>query len=376
MSRSVVFNGRFLAQVPTGIQRYAAETLRALDALLDEQPACRAHLRCRLAVPEGAAPLPLRHVARVVVPGGRSHLWEQVALAWHARGDYLVNFNYSGPLLKRRQLVTVHDAMVCAMPQTYTRRYRLVHQALVGVLGRTAADLMTVSEFSRRELRLHFGLTRPDIVVGREGGAHAVRAADDAAVLAQHGLAPGRYILCVGSVKPSKNLALLGRAMQQLPDYPWPVAVAGPRDIGIFRRTAVDESRLRWLGFVPDDALAALYRQAAWFVFPSLYEGFGLPAVEAMANGCPVLAARAASIPEVCGDAALYFDPHDPAELVQLLQRVQREPALRPAVLAAGRDRLAVHSWEANARILLGLLMQRLAPHAAATCLSPSAQTA
>lgn len=364
MPQAVVFNGRFLAQVQTGVQRYAAETLKALDALLHEQPACRAALSCRLAVPPGAGELPLRHIPRVEVRGGSGHAWEQAALAWHARGEYLVNFNYSAPLLKRRQLVTVHDATVRAMPQAFQPAYRMVHNTLVSVLGRTANDLMTVSEFSRRELASRFGLTRQDILVGHEGGEHAVLPADDRAVLARHGLDSGGFILGVGSLKLNKNFALIGQAMQALPDYPLPVAVAGARDASIFQGAPVGSDRFRFLGFVPDDDLAALYRHAAWFVFPSWYEGFGLPAVEAMANGCPVLAARAGSIPEVCGDAALYFDPGRPDELAALLRRVLDEPALRPTLQAAGRRQLTRHTWRANARVLLGRLLQRVAPQA------------
>lgn len=358
---AVIFNGRFLTQVQTGVQRYAVETLKALDALLDAQPASRAALRCCLAVPEGAPELPLQHIERRVVRGGQGHLWEQAALAWHARGSYLVNFNYSAPLLKRHQLVTVHDATVRAMPEAFTPAFRWVHNVLVGVLGRTARDLMTVSEFSRHELRSRFGLQRPDILVGREGGSHAVLAADDVAVLERHGLESGRFILGVGSVKPNKNFQLLGQAMQLLGDYPMPVAVAGARDIGIFQGQDAPQDAFRFLGFVPDADLAALYRHAAWFVFPSLYEGFGLPAVEAMANGCPVLAARAASIPEVCGDAALYFDPHEPQDLAALLQRVLNDDNLRAQLQQAGRARLAVHTWEANASLLLDRLMHRVA---------------
>ncbi len=133
--------------------------------------------------------------------------------------------------------------------------------------------------------------------------------------------------------------------MRQLPDYPWPVAIAGAKDIGIFQDAAALPDGFRFLGFVPDDDLAALYRHAAWFVFPSLYEGFGLPAVEAMANGCPVLAARAASIPEVCGDAALYFDPLDPASLADALRTAAADPGLRGRLVAAGRERLARYNW-------------------------------
>ncbi len=367
MLQRVVLNGRFLTQVQTGVQRYAAETLRALDGLLAEDAALRDRLGLVLALPTGAdalaraQALDLRHVSTVVVPCGQGHVWEQWALLRFARGDYLVNFNYSGPLLKRRQLVTVHDATVKVQPASFTRSYRWVHNALVAVLGRTAQDVMTVSDFSRDELARCFGLGRNDILVGREGGEHAVMPADDAAVLQRHGLQSGGFILGVGSVKPSKNYGLLGRAMGLLPNYPWPVAIAGAKDIGIFNDSSVLPDSFRFLGYVPDAELSALYRHAAWFVFPSSYEGFGLPAVEAMAHGCPVLAARAASIPEVCGDAVLYFDANDPADLALLLQRVLREPELRQALAAPAAQRLQRYNWRANAQILLGRILDRAA---------------
>jgi glycosyltransferase involved in cell wall biosynthesis len=356
----VVLNGRFLAQVQTGVQRYAAETLLALDALLADRPDLRARIDVVLAVPDKAQPLTLKVIRCAHVAGASGHLWEQWPLLRFAKGAYLVNFNYSGPLLKRHQLVTVHDATVRAMPKAFTRSYRWVHNTMVALLGRSAHSVMTVSEFSRDELNRWFGLRRGDILVGREGGEHAVHAADDAAVLRKHGLEAGRYILGVGSVKPNKNYGLLGRAMRLLPHYPLPVAIAGAKDIGIFRDAAALPDGFRFLGFVPDAELAALYRQAAWFVFPSLYEGFGLPAVEAMANGCPVLAARAASIPEVCGDAALYFDAHDPASLAEVLRRVSSQPELRERLVAAGRERLARYNWRANAQILLDHLQRHL----------------
>ena len=184
----VVLNGRFLSQVQTGVQRYAAETLRALDALLaDGAAGLPDALDFVLAVPAEVPlqldlqALKLARIRVVAVPGGRGHLWEQLSLLWFARGAYLVNFNYSGPLLKRRQMVTVHDATVKVMPGSFTRGYRWLHNAMVAVLGRTAQDVMTVSAFSRDELARCFGLRRRDILVGREGGEHAVLAAPDSA---------------------------------------------------------------------------------------------------------------------------------------------------------------------------------------------------
>jgi glycosyltransferase involved in cell wall biosynthesis len=135
-----------------------------------------------------------------------------------------------------------------------------------------------------------------------------------------------------------------------------PVAVAGVANSRGSPRGAALPDAMKWLGFVPDEEINVLYRHAQGFIFPSLYEGFGLPPLEAMANGCPVLAADAASIPEVCGDAALYFDPRDPAALAARLREVTQRPdamALRVALNQRAAARLARYTWEGNARRLL-----------------------
>jgi glycosyltransferase involved in cell wall biosynthesis len=356
----VVFNGRFLSQVRTGVQRYATETLLALDELLDD-PARPSNLEFELAIPPDASPVPLKHIRCVEIGKLTGHLWEQIDLFRHARGAYLVNFNYSGPLLMRRQLVTIHDATVRAMPQAFSRAYRWTHNILVSVLGRTAHAVMTVSNFSRDELGARFGLARNDIIVGVEGGEHVQGGdADEAAVLRKHGLRAGQYVLGVGSVKPNKNFELIAQAMRLLPGFTWPVAIAGAKDIGIFKDASSLDDSFVFLGFVSDEELAVLYRRAACFVFPSSYEGFGLPAFEAMAQGCPVLCARAAAMPEVCGDAVLYFEHDDPGSLADALIRIQRDPALREALVVAGTRRLNDYNWRRNAHILLDHLVAQV----------------
>lgn len=365
-------NGRFLAQVHTGVQRYAAETVLALDRLLVNDTALAARIDLVLAVPDDATALPLQAIRLVHLMGAGNHWWEQWSLSRFSRGSYLVNFSYSGPLLKRRQLITVHDATVRAVPKAFSRAYRWFHNAMVTVLGRTVDRVMTVSEFSADELERWFGLERSAILVGREGGEHAVMAADDGAILRKHGLERGTFILGVGSVKPNKNFGLIGRSVQLLNPCPWTVAIAGAKDIGIFRDASVLPDGFKFLGFVPDAELSALYRNAAWFVFPSLYEGFGLPAVEAMANGCPVLAARAASIPEVCGDGARYFDVDDPRSLADLLTEVANKPELREPLVKAGQLRLDTYNWPENARILLAYLLEGRVPERGAIWSSPS----
>jgi glycosyltransferase involved in cell wall biosynthesis len=352
----VVLNGRFLAQAHTGVQRYAHETLLALDALADGHAI---EFELVLAVPAGARPLPLRNIAVRRLPWLGGHLWEQVTLPLFARDDLLVNFSYSGPVVKRDQVITVHDATVRAMPECFSARYRRWHDALLGILANRVASVMTVSEFSADEIRRHYGITNR-IVVGREGWSHALARGDAAETLARHGLAAGQYLLLVGSLKPNKNIAAVAAALSHVRDLPWIVAVAGVADARIFRSVGSHDSRMKFLGFVPDEDLGALYAHAAWFLFPSLYEGFGLPALEAMANGCPVIAAHAGSLPEVCGNAALYFDPRDPQSLAALLHGPARDGAVRESLRRRAVVRLGQYTWTANAQIVLGEIRDRL----------------
>jgi glycosyltransferase involved in cell wall biosynthesis len=352
----VVLNGRFLTQPGTGVQRYARESLVALDALLAERPIDG--FEFVLAVPAAARVPRLAAIAVASLPGLRGHFWEQIRLPLFARDDLLVNFNYSAPLVKRNQLITLHDATVRAMPECFSTTYRWVQDALIAGLRHRVATVMTVSAFSARELRKRYGIER-GIVVGREGWSHALAQGDAAAVLARYGLAPGGYLLTVGSLKPNKNLDVVAQALALAP-VPWTVAVAGAADDRIVRDSKQRPEELKFLGYVPDEHLGVLYANAAWFLFPSLYEGFGLPALEAMANGCPVISANAGSLPEVCGDAALYFDPRDPAALAALFAGPARDALTRERLKRAAVPRLAQYTWTANGRILLGEILAAL----------------
>lgn len=356
MIDTVFINGRFLSQRLTGVQRYAHETLRALDALVASGVAGGDYRFEVLAPPNAMDPTLARITFRRV---GRlsGNAWEQLCLPCAAHGALLLSFGPTGPITKRSQVVTVHDASVHAVPSAFSRLFRTWYKLLLPVLIRRAPLTVTVSRFSRAELIRCFGADASRVRISGEGFEHVLRVPADPSVREAYGLRPGHYVLAVGSMTPHKNFAVVARAAARLVGTPLEVAVAGAVDTHVFgRHVQAEASRMKLLGYVTDAQLRALYEGAAAFVYPSLYEGFGIPPLEAMALGCPVIASRAAAIPEACGDAALYFDPHDDATLARLMRRVVSDEDERKALIARGEARLSHHGWAGAARCQLAVV--------------------
>ncbi|HZH46108.1 MAG TPA: glycosyltransferase family 1 protein [Roseococcus sp.] len=339
-------NGRFLLQGLTGVQRYAREIALALAAMPD-RPAVT------LLAPPGAtgleafAPLSPRIIGRAT-----GQAWEQLELPRAARDGLLLSLGNTAPLLAgAAQAVVVHDAGVFDTPESYGWAFRAWYRSLQRLLVLRGARMVTVSRFSAGRLSLHLGIEPPATL---EGGEHILRAEADPAILARHGLASGRYALVVGTGAAHKNLAALHAAMAELRARGLVLAVAGAKDAAVFSAGSEAPGEVCALGRVSDGELRALYDGALCLLFPSRYEGFGLPPLEAMWCGCPVLAGPAGAVPEVCGDAALYFDADEPGSLAALIGRLADDPSLRARLASAGRARAAEFSWEMAARRLLG----------------------
>jgi glycosyltransferase involved in cell wall biosynthesis len=356
--REIGFNGRFLTQSLSGVQRYSREMVKAVDRLIQSEPDRLGRHRWRMWVPPGSA-IDLKLCAISVEPVGHrgGHMWEQRDLLRAASGARLVNLGNSGPVLHRDKLVVIHDAAVFRTPANFGWRYRMAHRLLGRALARTGR-IGTVSEFSRDELALVLGLRADAIVLARNGSDHFVDRKPDDSVIDALGLERGRYFLFVGSPAPNKNLAVLIKAFAQLDRAGAKVVIAGSLDRSVFGGDGAGAADGVVLAARRSDAeIAALYANATAHVFPSLYEGFGIPPLEAMASGCPVIASDIAVVREVCGDAASYFDPRDASALTRLLRAhwdVPQRSAEQRVVAAA---RVARLTWERSARALIDAVL-------------------
>ena len=350
----IAINGRFLTQRASGVQRFAAEAIKAIDAQLDNDAYRALKGRIEILAPPKARDFPLKNIPLRRVGFFSGYIWEQLEFPLHAGGRLLLNLCMLGPLIARHQIVVVHDATVRALPHSFSPRFRAAYGFLIPRLCRRADLVVTVSEFSRQEIGKWYGANIDAMPICYEGGDHIKAVAPDLSVLDRLDLRGCKFFLGVGVDSSNKNIVKVVEAFQAAKLGDTKLVLTGARDPRVFGHFGdIQSAGVRMIGYVSDEELRALYEHALALVFPSLYEGFGLPPVEAMTCGCPVVISEQPALVEVCDDAALRCDANDVAALSRHLRALNDDAALRDRMSAAGRERVRRFTWAATARSLL-----------------------
>ena len=330
----LIINGRFLERKITGVERYGREIVRCLPGPVK-----------MLRPPAG-------------MKAWRGHLWEQVVLPSLVRDMLLWSPANTGPALARNQIVTIHDTNAIEHPEWYRTGAAAWYRILLPILARQARRVLTVSQFSRQRLIAAFKLAPEKVIVIYPGvdrrQFHPVSLFEQAEYRQRSGL-NRPYLLFVGSPGRGKNLGRLAQAWRQVsPGFPDVDLVIAGRSGGISKKEdlAAIAGRLKLLGSPAESDLAALYSGALALVFPSPSEGFGLPALEAMACGLPVVAANSGALPEVVRDAGMLVDPFDVACLAESMCRVVCDSRLRKELRQRGLERSEQFSWERAAQLI------------------------
>jgi len=312
----VVFNGRLLTRPVGGVARVGIELLRALiQEIAEAQPG----LSLRLATPVDLPPD--MAVPQVVIKGAgyAGHLGEQLRLPLDYPGATMLSTGNSTPFFAYRSVVWIHDTHVLDSPETYSRSYRWFHRSVLTAVKLRRFEVVTVSNYARERL-IHHGV-RPDRVrVVYNGGDHVLREPEDTSILESAKLVRGNYVLLVGSPARHKNVPFAIEALLKHTPATLRIAVVGLTALsGPWYQASGDIPRHERIEILPklsDAQLRALYAGAAVVLSPSFAEGFGLYAAEAMHAGSgPLVLSERTALPEVGGDAALYFDPTDAAAL-------------------------------------------------------------
>ncbi|WP_175924911.1 glycosyltransferase family 4 protein [Burkholderia cepacia] len=345
--RKLVYNGRFATQKTTGVQRVARELIAALVRTQPQDSVT-------LLVPPHTDTV-VSGTKTVKVGFAKGVIWEQLVLPLFARRDRIVNLSNSGSIFRGNQIIYMHDAAVFDTPAHFSRSFRAWYRIMFWILARTSVCVLTNSSFSRDRLAHHCGVSTDKISVVPLGADHLDALKPDPSVLNEHALTPGRFVLAVSSMNPTKNFRRLIEAFRQIDDPSVDLVIVGMRNAAVFGTQddiSVSEPNIKYAGYISDEKLKALYQHAACFLYPSIYEGFGIPPLEAMRYGCPTLVGRSAALPEVCADAALYCDPYSSNDIAEKLRNLLDSAELREDLKHRGSIHARQYSWSKSAEIM------------------------
>ena len=351
MPHDIVVNGRFLARRVTGVERYGREILRLFngDHRVEKTPA------------QGIA----------------GHVWEQFILPTKLKHDSILwSPANSGPIAVRNQALTIHDLSPLERPEWFTKSYSVWYRLLLPILAKRVHVIFTPSEYVKQKVMRRFEVenvivtpngvdTRvfrpnPHVVARSPKGDEAI--STPLREIASSGWRPPRndinlpkkYILFVGSIQPRKNLEGLMRAWHQIKDKfknIW-LVVAGESGRVFHSVKFFSDERIRFLNYVPEEDLPALYANAELFALPSFDEGFGLPALEAMACGTPVIVSDGGALPEVVGEAGLVFRLEEADGLTRAIEQCLSDEGLHESLAEKGVERAKMFSWQNTADLI------------------------
>jgi glycosyltransferase involved in cell wall biosynthesis len=344
----IYINGRFLTMPVTGVQRYSRELLNALDQLLISESQYSRNISFTCFVPPSCSDFPIWKKINIRKVGQlRGNLWEQIELPFFAKDGLLFSPANIGPFFHGRQVVTIHDASIYAYPDAYSKTFRLKYDLTYKHLARVAKKILTVSEFSKREIHHHLDIPLEKIECVLSGGDHFIEITPDKDIVSRYNLDKNSYFLGVSSQSKHKNLQGLISAFQLLDREDINLLLVGGQFSSVFRNNNQQlPKNVIHLGFVNDSELSALFRNAKALIFPSFYEGFGLPLLEAMSVGCPVICSNTSSLPEIGGDAVLYFDPQDSVDLKKKMEFLLDSCELQEKLKKNGLIRNRTFSWK------------------------------
>jgi glycosyltransferase involved in cell wall biosynthesis len=362
-SKTIWVNGRYLTRKITGVERVAGELLASLsEHFLDPQGHCdrdgsRLHFKLAIesdssfTVPDYAIGWEIKRFGR-----NKGHAWEQLDLANLPSEDWVLSLCNTGPMLRANHVIFFHDAQVYAIPKNFDWKFRWWYKALLNISGRRSQSILTNSEFSKSELAKYTGIASKKFETILLGCDHMRRIKPEMPLELLTKLNGKPYVLAVSSASPNKNFSSVLKGLELLGSEAPYCVIVGQQYSKVFKESKLNSDRVIEMGYVSDEALAGLYTNAMCLVFPSFYEGFGLPPLEAMLLGCPVIASNCSSLPEVCGAAALYCDPSDPTTIANSISFLVTNPEKVSTMRILSQVHAENFTWKKSATHLLRVL--------------------
>ncbi|HAT4917687.1 TPA: glycosyltransferase family 4 protein [Serratia marcescens] len=348
----IYINARFLTQDMTGVQRFAEQISRSLNGIRND---------IVFLVPDEKFKIEIDPSFEIKVIGKKhGHLWEQIDLPKYLKSigsPPLLNLCSTAPLFYRNQIVTHHDITYKRYPESFSRQFRYIYNLIIPIMLKNSRKIITVSEFSKGEIAKAFNVEKEKISVVYNASSANFKSIDSGK--------QEKYLLAVSSPNYHKNFHGMLKAFAMLDDkIEIKLKIIG-RSADNFNKQMYanaenTNSNIEFLGRVDDLELVKLYQNATAFVFPSFYEGFGIPPLEAQSCGCPVIASSSASIPEVLGTSALYFDPYKIDEIAKAMETIIGNDTVREELIRLGFENTRRFSWEKSAQAVNKIISQYL----------------
>ena len=354
----IYLNARFSNQDLTGVQRVAYELGRRLLSRRSDMVA----IAPTAPKPEYDIPVEVSPPVSTKLGG---HFWEQTNLrSLAAKGNLLINLGGTGPVAVKRQIVMIYDVNYILGPDGYSQKFRMLYRNLQRHLAHRA-EICTISDWSAQTIGAAFDVPAAKLKVIPLAADHLDSISADSETLKRYHLDQRPYFLCVGSANPNKNFATALAAYNLIDKPEFDLVIVGGGNAAIFQQKSesIANPNVHRLPRVTDAELKELMTRATGYLMPSLLEGYGLPAIEAMHLGTPAIVSRAAALPEVCGDAALYFDPMDAAALANTMCEINTNPALAGEMRERGLRHTKKFCWDQSADALERVIEQKLSGH-------------
>lgn len=346
MSSSVIVNARFLTQPITGTQRFALELCRELKKI---RPDVKLWAPDNIKHKEIAEELDVQIVGRIK----KGLIWEQMELPlllYRQGNPLLVNLCNLAPIMYNNNIVSVLDLSFKLHPEWFSKKFSVLYNFFVPRAARSARRVVTISENSKEDIITHFSIPASDIDIVHPSvsGMFTNLASQDI-----NKSVYGSYVLAVSSIDPRKNFKGLIEAFKAGNFGETKLVIVGSEH-KVFadndlKELVAGDKRIVFTGYISDQELVALYQQAKVFAYPSFFEGFGIPPLEAMACGCPTLVSNTTSLPEVCGDASIYVDPYDVNSIRDGLAEILNNDKLRISLIDKGYKQLLRFDWHQSA---------------------------
>ncbi|MCK5354865.1 MAG: glycosyltransferase family 4 protein [Methyloprofundus sp.] len=349
MGINVVVNARFLTQKVTGVQRYGIEISRALKKL---DPTIKFITAKNIIHTDLANELDAQ-----IIGFNTGHVWENLDLPLYLSlngSPLLVNLANTAPLFYRKKILALHDIAFLKFPKTFSLGFRWLYRILTPLHVKNSRHLVTVSEFSKKEIQGSYGINKDTISVVYNAAQEVFKPCADST--------GNSYILAVSSLSHQKNFHGLIDAFSKLNDKSVFLYVVGGFNHSFANHDLMqvidNTERVRFLGRVDDMQLAKVYSNAKCFIFPSFYEGFGLPPLEAQSCGCPVIVSDVASLPEVYLDSVRYCNPHDTDNIKKQITDVLNSEVLREDLIKKGYQNTKRFTWGSSADRVYALILR------------------